>query len=79
MAKEKKSKKCSKGRRVLWYIFGGAGLSFRGLAALSLLAIAIMLCPLKQEASSFNACVEEVREGGANISSSVRFCNGGSN
>ena len=36
MSKEKKSKKCSTSRKILWYFFGAAGLVARGLAALAL-------------------------------------------
>ena len=59
--KEKKSKKCSTSRKILWYAFGAAGLGARGLAALALLAIAIKMYPLKYQAKFFNACVEEVQ------------------
>ncbi len=78
MAKEKKSKKCSSSRRLLWYVFGGLGLGARGLAALALVVIAAKLAPLKYEAKVFNACVEETRNSGKSVSSAVNFCNGGS-
>jgi hypothetical protein len=81
-AKAKKPKKCknlsgSRGRRTPWYVFGAVGLAARGVAALALLAIAIKMYPLKQEAKFFNACIEETRNSGKSISSAVRFCNGG--
>ncbi len=47
------------------------------VSAISLAAIAISFCSLKQEAMVFNDCVEEVRSNGRNASSAVHFCNGG--
>ena len=78
--KSKKSKKCassSGSRRILWYAFGAGGLAARWIAAFALLAIAIKLYPLKQEAKFFNACIEETRNSGMSVSAAVRFCNGG--
>ena len=77
MSKNKKSKTCSKSRRILWYAFGAVGLGIKGLAALSLLAIATKMYPLKYQAKYFNACVEETRNSGKSMAESVRFCNGG--
>ena len=77
MSKEKKSKKCTTSRRILWYAFGAAGLGARGLAALALLVIAIKMSPLKYQAKFFNSCVEELRNSGKSVSASVNFCNGG--
>ncbi len=75
----KKSKKCAanKNKRILWYAFGAIGLGARGLTALSLLAIALMLCSVKKESKVFNQCVEEVRNSGKSVSSAVSYCNGG--
>ena len=77
MSKDKKNKKCSKSRRILWYLFGGIGLGARGLAAIALVSIAIKTVPLKFQAKLFNACVEELRESGDSVSAAVNFCNGG--
>ncbi len=76
----KKSQKCSssKSRRILWYLFGAAGLGARGLAALALLAIAMKTYPLKYQAKFFNECVEEIKDSGKSVSAAVNFCNGGS-
>ena len=75
----KKSRKCSpsKNKRLLWYGVTALGLGVRALAALSLLAIAMMLCTVKMESKVFNECVEEVRSNGKSLSSAVNFCNGG--
>ena len=47
------------------------------ISALSLAAIALCFCSVKQEAKIFTNCVEEVRESGKSASAAVRFCNGG--
>ena len=47
------------------------------VSALSLAAIALSFCSVKQEAKVFTDCVEEVRESGESASAAVRFCNGG--
>ena len=47
------------------------------VSALSLAAIALSFCSVKQEAKAFTNCVEEVREIGESASAAVRFCNGG--
>ena len=79
MSKNKKSKNCSKSRRILWYAFGAVGLGARGLTALALLAIALMLCTIKKESKVFNQCVEEVQNSGKSVSSAVSYCNGAGN
>ncbi len=78
MSKEKKSKKCRRGTKVLWYAFGAAGLGARGLTALGILLVALMLYPIKHQSKNFNSCVEESLEKGSGISESVSYCNGGS-
>ena len=47
------------------------------VSALSLAAIALSFCSVKQEAKVFTDCVEEVRENEKSSSAAVRFCNGG--
>ena len=47
------------------------------VSALSLAAIALSFCSVKQEAKVFTNCVEEVRESGKSTSAAVSFCNGG--
>ena len=47
------------------------------VSAISLAAIALSLCPLKQESNAFNGCVSEmIAQGGSNVQA-VRHCNGG--
>ncbi len=47
------------------------------ISALSLAAIALNFCLVKQEAKVFASCVEEVRESGKSASNAVHYCNGG--
>ena len=77
MSKEKKSKKCRRRSKLLWYGFGAAGLGARGLAALGIITIALMLYPIKHQSKNFNRCVDSVIESGRSISESVYYCNGG--
>ena len=47
------------------------------VSAIALAAIALSLCPLKQQSNAFNECVAEVISQGENNSQAVRHCNGG--
>ena len=47
------------------------------VSAVALAAIALSLCSLKEKATVFNECIEEVQASGKNSSTAVRFCNGG--
>ncbi len=47
------------------------------VSAISLAAIALGFCSVKQEAKVFTECVEEIREDGNSTAKAVRFCNGG--
>ena len=47
------------------------------VSALSLAAIALSFCSVRQEAKVFNDCVEEVMESEKSASAAVRFCHGG--
>ena len=77
----KKTKKCSsnKNRKLIWYAFTTMGLGARVLTGLALVAISIKMNPIKYQASFFNDCVEEIRETGKSMATSVRICNGGGN
>ena len=57
--------------------YGVIQLSTSVVSALSLAAIALGFCSVKQEAKVFTECVEEIREGGKSAANAVRFCNGG--
>ncbi|ABX09400.1 hypothetical protein [Prochlorococcus marinus] len=47
------------------------------ISALSLSAIALSFCAIKQESKVFNECVKEFKGSGKSTSAAVRFCNGG--
>ena len=47
------------------------------VSAISLAAIALGLCAVKQESKAFNGCVQEVIAEGKTNAQAVRFCNGG--
>ena len=57
--------------------YGVIQLSTSVVSALSLAAIALGFCSVKQEAKVFTECVEEIRENGKSAANAVRFCNGG--
>ncbi len=71
---EKKSCGSKKGAMLA---YGVIQLGTAVVSAISLAAIAVSFCSMKQEAKLFTECVEEVREGGKSASVAVRFCNGG--
>ena len=47
------------------------------VSAISLAAIAVGLCSVKQESKAFNGCVEEIAAAGRSNAEAVRYCNGG--
>ena len=47
------------------------------VSAIALAAIALSLCPLKQQSNAFNECVAEIIPQGEKNSQAVRHCNGG--
>ena len=47
------------------------------VSAISLAAIAVGLCSVKQESKAFNGCVEEITAAGRSNAEAVRYCNGG--
>ena len=47
------------------------------VSAISLAAIAVGLCAVKQQSKAFNGCVEEVMAAGRRNAEAVRYCNGG--
>lgn len=57
--------------------YGLVQISATVVSAMSLAAIAVGLCSVKQESKAFNGCVEEVIAEGRTNAQAVRFCNGG--
>ena len=72
----KDSKKCGKNKKLM-FAYGIIQIGSSSLSAIALTLIALGICSLKNESKFFNLCVEEVRGSSSNISSAVRFCNGG--
>ena len=65
----------SKKRAMLAY--GLVQISATVVSAVSLAAIAVGLCAVKQESGLFNGCVETVVAEGRSQAEAVRYCNGG--
>ncbi len=74
MTKEKKS--CGS-KKVLMLGYGVIQLGTSIISAVSLVAIALSFCSVKQESKVFTECVEEIRNNGKSSSQAVNFCNGG--
>ncbi len=58
-------------------VYGVTQLTAAVVSAVSLAAIAVGLCAVKQESKAFNGCVEEVIAAGRSNAEAVRYCNGG--
>ena len=69
-------KKCS-GKGKAMFAYGIIQLGSSVISAISLAAIALSFCSVKQESNVFNKCIEEVQATGKSTSDAVRFCNGG--
>ena len=78
MTKEKKSEQKNCGsKKGAMLAYGVTQLATSVISALSLAAIALSVCSIKQESKVFTNCVEEIKEDGKSASAAVRFCNGG--
>ena len=71
------TKKGCGGKKNAMLAYGVIQISTTVLSAISLAAIALGFCAVKQESKAFNGCVEEVIAEGKTNSQAVRFCNGG--
>ena len=58
-------------------VYGVTQITATVVSAISLAAIAVGLCAVKQESKAFNGCVEEVMAAGRSNAQAVRYCNGG--
>ena len=72
----KDKKKCN-GKGKVMFAYGIIQIASSVISAVALAAISLSVCSLKQEATFFNECVEEMQASGKSSSSAVRFCNGG--
>ena len=77
MAEETGSKKECGGKKKAMLAYGVIQISATVVSAISLAAIALGLCAIKQESKAFNSCVDEVIAEGKTKATAVRFCNGG--
>ena len=57
--------------------YGVIQMSATVLSAISLAAIALSFCAIRQESKAFTGCVEEVISEGRSQARAVRYCNGG--
>ena len=65
------------GKKKAMLAYGVIQISATVVSAISLAAIAIGLCAVKQESKLFNGCVDAVVAGGRSNAKAVRYCNGG--
>ena len=65
------------GKKKAMLAYGVIQISATVVSAIALAAIALSLCPLKQQSNSFNDCVAEIISQGETNSQAVRHCNGG--
>jgi hypothetical protein len=77
MADESSNQQSCGGKKRAMLTYGVIQISATVVSALSLAAIAIGLCAVKQESKLFNGCVETVVAEGRSQSEAVRYCNGG--
>ena len=80
MTEENASKETSNqcgGKKKAMLAYGVIQISATVVSAISLAAIALGLCAVKQESKAFNGCVQEVIAEGKTNAAAVRFCNGG--
>ena len=76
-APSKQNKKGCKGNKKAMLAYGVIQISATVVSAISLAAIALGLCAVKQESQAFNGCVRDVIADGRTNAEAVRFCNGG--
>ena len=65
------------GKKRAMLAYGLAQISATVVSAVSLAAIAVGLCAVKQQSRLFNGCVETVLADGRSQAEAVRYCNGG--
>ena len=74
---DSKSRKSCSGKKRAMLVYGVTQITATVVSAISLAAIAVGLCAVKQESKAFNGCVEEVMAAGRSNAEAVRYCNGG--
>ena len=77
MADDNQTNQSCGGKKKAMLAYGVVQISATVVSAISLAAIALTLCPLKQQSSAFNGCVTEMIAQGEPNAQAVRYCNGG--
>ena len=77
MSEETTNHQSCGGKMRVMLVYGLVQISATAVSAVSLAAIAIGLCAVKQESRRFNGCVETVVAEGRSQAEAVRYCNGG--
>ena len=77
MADDNQTNQSRGGKKKAMMAYGVVQISATVVSAISLAAIALSLCPLKQQSSAFNGCVTEMIAQGESNVQAVRHCNGG--
>ena len=77
MSEDTSNKKDCCGKKKAMLAYGVIQISATVVSAISLAAIALGLCSIKQESKAFNTCVDEVIAEGKTNAAAVRYCNGG--
>ena len=77
MSEDTSSKKDCGSKKKAMLAYGVIQISATVVSAISLAAIALGLCSIKQESKTFNTCVDEVIAEGKTNAAAVRYCNGG--
>ena len=76
MSEDTSNQQCG-GKKKAMLAYGVIQISATVVSAISLAAIAVGLCAVKQESKLFNGCVETVVAEGRSNAEAVRYCNGG--
>jgi hypothetical protein len=77
MSEDTRSQKDCGSKKKAMLAYGVIQISATVVSAISLAAIALGLCSIKQESKAFNTCVDEVIAEGKTNAAAVRYCNGG--
>ena len=77
MSDDKQGNQSCGGKKKAMFAYGLIQISATAVSAISLAAIALSLCPLKQQSTAFNRCVAEMMSQGESNAHAVRQCNGG--
>jgi hypothetical protein len=77
MADDNQSNQNCGSKKKAMLVYGLVQISATVVSAVSLAAIALSLCPLKQQSTAFNGCVTEMIAQGESNAQAVRHCNGG--